>query len=165
MWSRHFYAFENKLGIRACVVTNFHPRMEKMSIIWKIWTIRPVLKFHLGLAKPSWKFNSVYGVGIFTWNCNAILKRSLLFTWDETATQYIELKFQPGLKISIYSPRWKSSFPTRVENLHNNQPLRNCTYCTLTIFIHNVKKWPNILWKSCEFRTIRFWKYVWKFCG
>ena len=30
-------------------------------------------------------------------------------------------------------------------------------------FMHNVVKWPNILWKSCGVHTARFLKYVWPF--
>ena len=67
LWSRHCY-FLNKQGIQVCVVSNFYPGWEKISIIWKIWNFHPVLKFHLGLAKPSWNFNSVYWIGFFTCN-------------------------------------------------------------------------------------------------
>ena len=101
LWSRNLYFLKNKQGIRACVVSNFHPGLEKLSIIWEIWNFHPGLKFHLGLAKPSWNFNSVYRVEIFTCNCNAILKRSLLFSRDKISTRFKELKFQSGLKISI----------------------------------------------------------------
>ena len=99
--SRCLYFFKYRQGIHVCVVSNFHPRLKKMSIIWKIWNFHPGLKFHLGLAKPSWNFNSVYRVEIFTRNCNVILKSSLLFSRDEISTRFNELKFQPGLKISI----------------------------------------------------------------
>ena len=92
---------KNKQGIRACVLSNFHPGLEKMPIIWKIWNFHPGLKFHLGLAKPSWNFNSVYRVETFTCNCIVILKRSLLFTRDEISTRFNRLKFQSGLQISI----------------------------------------------------------------
>ena len=64
---RHLYVFRNKQGIHSCLVSNFHPR----------------LKFHLGLAKPSWNFKSAYQVEIFARNCNVILKRSLVFSGDE----------------------------------------------------------------------------------
>ena len=30
-------------------------------------------------------------------------------------------------------------------------------------FMHNVVKWPNILYKSCGVNTARFLKYVWPF--
>ena len=72
--------FENKEGIYACVVRSFHPGLEKMSSIWKIWY------FHLRLAKPSLNFNSLHRVEILTCNCNGILKWSLLFWRDETST-------------------------------------------------------------------------------
>ena len=101
LWSRHLYFLENKQGIHVCVASHFHAGLEKMSIICKIWNFHPGLKFHIGLAKPSWNFNSVYRVEIFTCNCNNILKRSLLFSRDEISTRFNELKLQPGLKISI----------------------------------------------------------------
>ena len=101
IWFRHLYFLKCKQGIHVCVVSNFHPGLEKMSIIWKFWNFHPRLKFHLGLAKPSWNFNSVYRDEIFTCNCNVILKRSLLISPDEISTQFNELTFQPGLKISI----------------------------------------------------------------
>ena len=66
-----------------CVVSNFHPGLGKMSIIWKTWNFHPELKFHLGLAKNE----------IFTYNCNVILNRSLLFNRDEISTRFNELKF------------------------------------------------------------------------
>ena len=94
--SRHLYFLKYKQGIHVCVVSNFHPGLEKMSIIWKFWNFHPGLKFHLGLAKPSWNFNSVYRVEIFTCNYNVILKRSLLFSRDKISARYTELKFQPG---------------------------------------------------------------------
>ena len=40
---------------------------------------------------------------MFTCNCSVILKRSLLFSRDEISIRFNELKFQPGLKISIQS--------------------------------------------------------------
>ena len=30
-------------------------------------------------------------------------------------------------------------------------------------FMHNVVKWPNMLWKSCDVNTARFLKYIWPF--
>ena len=44
----------------------------------------------------------------------------------------------------------------------------NNTGCWLLLvstnpFIHNVDKWPNILWKSCGVNTAGFLKYVWPF--
>ena len=69
-----------------------------MSIIWKIWNFHSVLKFHLGLAKPSWNFNSLYRVEIFTCNCNVILKRSLLFNRDDISTRLTSWNFNPGWK-------------------------------------------------------------------
>ena len=30
-------------------------------------------------------------------------------------------------------------------------------------FMHNVVKWPNILWKSCGVNTAGFLKYIWPF--
>ena len=61
LWSRHISFLKKiKQGICACVVSNFHPGLEKMSITWKIWDFHSGLRFHLGLAKPSWNFNSVY---------------------------------------------------------------------------------------------------------
>ena len=68
----------NKQGICTCVVPKFHPGLDKKSIIWKIWNFHPWLEFHLGLAKPSWNFNLVCRAEISTYNCNVILKRSLL---------------------------------------------------------------------------------------
>ena len=44
-----FFFFENKQGICACVVPNFHPGLKKMPIIWKIWTFHPGLKFYKGV--------------------------------------------------------------------------------------------------------------------
>ena len=98
---RHLYLFWNKPVIRVYVVSNFHSGWEKKSIIWKIWNFHHGLKFHLGLAIPSWNFSSVYWVEIFACNYKVILKRSLLFSRDEILTRCTELKFQPGLKISI----------------------------------------------------------------
>ena len=51
-----FIFLKNKQGIYACVVLNFHPGLQEMSIIWKIWSLHLGLKFHLGLAKPSSNF-------------------------------------------------------------------------------------------------------------
>ena len=84
---------QNNQGIRACVVPNFHPGLKKMSIIWKVWNFYSRLKFHHSLDKLSWNFNPVYRVEIFTCNCNVILKKSFLFSWDEISTRYTELKF------------------------------------------------------------------------
>ena len=36
-------------------------------------------------------------------------------------------------------------------------------YKILNPFMHNVVKWPNILWRSCGVDTSRFLKYVWPF--
>ena len=77
LWSHHCY-FLNKQGIQVCVVSNFYPGWEKMSIMWKIWNFHPVLKFHLGLAKPSWNFNSVYRIEFFT--CNFFFLSGFSFT-------------------------------------------------------------------------------------
>ena len=57
LWSRHLYLFKNKHGLHSCTVSNFHPGLEKMLIIWKMWNFHPGLKLHLGLAKLScWNF-------------------------------------------------------------------------------------------------------------
>ena len=115
--------------------TKFSSRVEKNSIIWKIWDFHPGLKFHLGLAKPCWNFSSVYRVEIFTWNCNVISKRCFLFNWDEFSTRYTEWKFQPGLK----SPY--------------NQPLSHFCYtrhygsCFSVVTIHSIFT-LNVNWKS-----------------
>ena len=90
-----------KQRIHVCVVSNFHPGLKKVSIIWKIWNFHPGLKFDLGLVKPSSNFNSVCRVEVFTCNCNVILKRCLLSSRDEIPARFNELKFQPGLKVSI----------------------------------------------------------------
>ena len=71
---------KNKQGIHACIVSNFYPGLEKMSIIWKILN-----------------FNSAYRVEIFPCNFNVILKRSLLFS--RLLFRFNELKFQHALKI------------------------------------------------------------------
>ena len=34
---------------------------------------------------------------------------------------------------------------------------------TFNPFMHNVVKWPNILWKPCGIHTARFLKHVWPF--
>ena len=78
-------------------------RVGKVSIIKRIWSVHHGLKFHLGLAKPCWNFNSKYQAEIFTCNCNVILQRSLLFSRDNFSTRYTEMKFQTGLKISLLS--------------------------------------------------------------
>ena len=31
------------------------------------------------------------------------------------------------------------------------------------LFMHNVVKWPNILWKSCSVHTAKFLNYDWQF--
>ena len=100
LWRRHLYFFENKQGIYTCVVSTFHSELEKMSSIWKIWYFYPGLKFHLGLAKQRWNFDTAYRVESFTCNCNVILNRSLLFSWDKIWTRYTKLKFRTRLKIS-----------------------------------------------------------------
>ena len=87
LWNRHCY-FLNKQGIQVCVVSNVYPGWEKISIIWKIWNFHPVLKFHLGLAKPSWNFNSVYWIGFCT--CNFFFYQGFLsqtLTVDRTAAE------------------------------------------------------------------------------
>ena len=91
-----FIFYKNKQGIYMYLVSNFHPRLEKRSIIWEIWNVHPRLKFHLGLAKPSWNLNSVNRIEIFTCNCNVILKRGLLFNQNEISTRFNKLKFHPG---------------------------------------------------------------------
>ena len=85
----------------AHVVSSFHPGLENMSIIWKIWNSDPRLKFHHDLAKPSWNFNSVYRVEILACNFDVIFKSSLLFSRDEISAWLNELKFQNGSKISL----------------------------------------------------------------
>ena len=78
--------------------------LKKYNVKQHIWDLifgRKKYFFIRGLAKPSWNFNSVYRVEVFTCACNVILKRSLLFSRDEISTWFSELKFQPGLKISI----------------------------------------------------------------
>ena len=92
LWSRIFIFFENKQGICMCVVSNFHPGLEKMLIIRKIWDFHPWLKFYLGLAKPNWIFNLVYWVENLTCNCNAILKRSFLISREEILTWYSRIE-------------------------------------------------------------------------
>ena len=82
--------FKNKQGVRACVLSNFHPRLKKMLIVWKISNFHPELKLHLGI----W-------VEIFTCYCKIILKRNLIFSCDEISTRFNELKFQLGLRFSI----------------------------------------------------------------
>ena len=96
------YAFEASSLFFLKVNQEFLSHVGKMGM-WKIWCFHPGLKFHLGLAKPSWDLNSVYRAEIFTDNCSAISKRSLLFSQDEISAWYTELKFQTGLKISIWS--------------------------------------------------------------
>ena len=90
-------------GFRACVVPKFHLGWKKYSIIWSIWTFYPVLKFHLGLAKPSKNFNSVYRVEIFTCNCNIILE-------DRGVNCLAEMKFQLGMPNWNFNPGWKSPY-------------------------------------------------------
>ena len=51
LWSRHLYFLKNKQRINACVVSNFYPGLEKISIIRQIWNFHPGLKFHLGLTQ------------------------------------------------------------------------------------------------------------------
>ena len=104
LWSLHLHLLEKKQGVHTCVVPNFHPGLEKMSIFMenKEFSSRVSrLKFHLGLTKPSWNFNSAYKFEIFTCNCNAISKTSLLFSRDNISVRFNELKFRPGLKTSI----------------------------------------------------------------
>ena len=101
LWSRNLYFLKDKQGIRACIVSNFHPGLEKLSIIWKIWNFLTGLKFYPSIAKPSLNFNSVYRVEIFTCNSKAILIRSVLFSRDKVSIRFNELKFQSGLKIYI----------------------------------------------------------------
>ena len=98
LWNFHLYFLKINKNSHVCS-TKFSSRIKKMSIIWKIWTFYPGLKFHLWLVKPSWNFNLLCWVEIFTCNCNVILQSSLLFSRDKISTRYIELKFQPGLKI------------------------------------------------------------------
>ena len=98
--THQLYLLKSKQGIWPCVVSNFHLRLEKMMIIWKIWNFLPGLKFDLGLAKPSWNFNSLYRAEIFTCNCNVILKRSYL----------TEMKFQLGILSWNFNPSWKSPY-------------------------------------------------------
>ena len=102
--SLDLYFLKIEDGIWTCVVSNFHPGLEKMSIIWKIWNFHRGLKLNLGLAKPSWNFNSLYRAEFFTSNWDVILMRSLLFNRDEISTRLTS---------------WKSTY---------NQPLRNATY-------------------------------------
>ena len=83
----HLYFLKNEHGIWTCVVSNFHPELEKMSIIWEIWNFHCGLKFYLGLAKPSWNFNSLYRAEFFTSYWNVILMRSLPFNRDEISTR------------------------------------------------------------------------------
>ena len=57
--SPSLFYFENKQGIRACVVPNFHPGREKMSIIWKLWiailqTSLLVSRDEISTGIPSW---------------------------------------------------------------------------------------------------------------
>ena len=93
----------------------FSFQVGKMSIIWKIWNFHPWIKFHLGLAKPSWNFNWLYWVywlyrlywNFSTCNGNVILKRSLLFNRIEISIRLTSWNFNPG---------WKSSY---------NRPLRS----------------------------------------
>ena len=33
----------------------------------------------------------------------------------------------------------------------------------IDLFMHNVEKWPDVLYKSCGVNTARFLKYVWPF--
>ena len=50
---------KKKKEIRAFSVSNFHPGLEKMSIIWKTWNFHVWLTFHLRLVKTNWNFKSV----------------------------------------------------------------------------------------------------------
>ena len=100
LWSLHLYFFKNKLGIHACVVSNFHLGLEKMSITLRIEKSRENLEFS-SVVEISSRVNSVYRVEIFTCNCNVTLKRSLLFSRDEIWSRFNKLKFQPRMKISI----------------------------------------------------------------
>ena len=55
LWNCHHYYLKISKEL-AHGLSNFHPGLEKMSIIWKIWNFYPGLKFHFGLAIPSWNF-------------------------------------------------------------------------------------------------------------
>ena len=132
LWIRLCY-FLNKQGIQVCVVSNFYPGWEKISIIWKIWNFHPVLKFHLGLAKPSWNFNSVYWIGFFTCNfffCQGFLSQTL--TVDRTAAEgrgasFISLyHFHPITNIEIFFATLHVRWPSRI---FNRKP---CAYQTAT---------------------------------
>ena len=79
-------------------------RVGKMSIVCKIWNFLHELKFHLGLAKPSWNFNLLYRVEIFACNCNVILKRSLLFNRDKILTRLTCSNFNLGWKSPYNQP-------------------------------------------------------------
>ena len=96
--------------------TTFSFQVGKKSIIWRTGNFHPGLKFHLGLAKPSWNFNALYRVEIFICNCNAILKTSFLFSRDEISTQ------EYRVEISV-----------RVENAHVISPLIYSNPPTITI--------------------------------
>ena len=85
-------SFFLKINKEFACVSNFHPGLEKMLIIRKIWDFHPWLKFYLGLAKPNWIFNLVYWVENLTCNCNAILKRSFLISREEILTWYSRIE-------------------------------------------------------------------------
>ena len=115
--------------------TKFSSRIKKISIIWKTWTFYPGLKFQLWLVKPSWNFNLLSWVEIFTCNCNVILQSSLLFSRNKFSTRYIERAFKMKQKgfFDIFTPL--SANPTNWTNTLKQfagKLPRNCWVC-LTI--------------------------------
>ena len=69
------------------IIFKFHVHME-----WK---------FQLGLFKSWLNFCSVYRDEVFEYNRNSIFTLLSLTMRDEISSRFNELKFHPGLKISI----------------------------------------------------------------
>ena len=132
-----------------CVVSNFHPGVKKMLVEWKIWNFHHRFKFHQGLAKPSWDFNSVYGVEIFACNCNIILRMNLLFSRDEISTRLTSWNF---------SPVWKSPYNLHI-SLEHYKVEKHLT--SLVSLPQNGRTHSNNLSTVAN----KWFKCVWLFCG
>ena len=74
-------------------------KLEKLNAWFQRYCLYYRTRVRLSFQDPDIGDSSPFFNGSMT--CNVILKRSLLFDRDEISTRFNELKFQPGLKISV----------------------------------------------------------------
>ena len=137
MWNHHLYVVKDKQWICTCVVSNFHPGLEKLSIMWKIWNFHPILPMtariwsnNSDITLSCWRityFSFLLTAAIFDLICFCraySLAFLLLLNFLFTQGYFISARVKIFYVIAIFfNSVYRVEISTRVENLYIIGPL------------------------------------------